>query len=488
LAYEDRTGVFTLTDAKKEDRREEDALASIFAKKNTLEQTTVMDRVQVDNRAKSPPPTPVAVSEDDDEDDSGQPFRVENTTLNKARKRRKRAHRRERLIRQHNARQSRKTFVHVLSGILLVVLIITSSAIISYNIVHISLDFTGITRNEFEIQVEIPPNATTEEVAHILYDKGIISQPGFFTLYSQLFGYDGKFLYGTFALESSMSYSAIIRTLQTVARTRETVWVTIPEGLTAEEIGLLLEENFVCLALDFEQYYKDKLNVFSFERRVNESPMKFHQLEGHLFPDTYEFFVMTALQDGAEPDSLTETQRTALESNARTAAFRMFDNFNSVITPEMYKTMHEQGFTLDELITLASMVQAEAATPHDMRYVASVFLNRLNYTDGTFLLQSDPTTYYVRDFIRPRVAPWELNMYQPLMEAYDTYQTAGLPPGPINNPGIEAIMAVLEAPSSPYYYFCANIETREVFYATNLADHEANLQRVAEAMAAGQGG
>jgi UPF0755 protein len=143
--------------------------------------------------------------------------------------------------------------------------------------------------------------------------------------------------------------------------------------------------------------------------------------------------------------------------------------------------MYEQGFTLDELITLASMVQAEADNPQDMRMVASVFLNRLGSADFP-LLQSDPTTYYVRDFILPRLPQNQIINYQGLMNAYDTYITPGLPPGPINNPGIDAIIAVLEAPSTRYYYFCANIYTREVFYATNLADHEANLARVAREM------
>jgi UPF0755 protein len=494
---EDKTGVFALADALREerDRREEDALASIFAKRGTipvpplesnlnLEKTAVIDKIQpeakktslaVETIDEAPP------EEEDSKPEDDEPFFVENSALKQAKKRRRKEWQRERQIRQLKARQGQKTFVYIFVGILLVVLIVSMSSFLAYHIVHFSLDFTGITRNEVGAEVEIPPGSTTEEIAEILYSRGIISQPDFFVTYSQLFGYDGKYLDGLFYLESSMSYNTIIRTLQSIVRTRETVRVVIPEGYTAQQIGLLLEENFVCLAADFEAFYNEKQNVFSFERRVVEDPMKFHQLEGYLFPDTYDFFVINALRDGVDVDFISESDREIIRNNARTAANRLFNNFNSTITPELYKTMYEQNFTLDELITLASMVQAEADNPADMRLVASVFINRINSADFP-LLQSDPTTYYVRDFILPHLSAGEIPRYQALMDAYDTYITYGLPPGPINNPGIDAITAVLEAPVTRYYFFCANIYTREVFYATNLTDHEANLARVAREM------
>ncbi|MCL2697375.1 MAG: endolytic transglycosylase MltG [Oscillospiraceae bacterium] len=498
---EDRTGVFALADVIKEreakeatrERKEEDALASIFAKRGiaaapalesnpNLEKTAVIDKVRPNEVKPADITAELLPYEEPEQSESDEPFFIENAALNRAKNRRKREQQRERQIRKLRARQSQKTFVYVFVGILLVVLIISMSSFLAYHIVHFSLDFTGITRNEVGAEVIIPPNSTTQEIAEILHEKGIISQPAFFVTYSQLFGHDGKYLDGLFYLESSMTYSAIIRTLQSITRTRETVRVTIPEGLTAQEIGLLLEENFVCLAMDFELFYTEKLDVYSFERRVTESPMKFHQLEGYLFPDTYEFFVINALRDGVDLDFINDDDRQSIQNNAKTAANRLFNTFNSTITPELYKTMHEQGFTLDELITLASMVQAEADNSADMRLVASVFLNRLNSTDFP-LLQSDPTSYYVRDFILPRIPQNNLSRYQDLMDAYDTYITAGLPPGPINNPGIDAIMAVLNAPATNYFYFCANIETREVFYATNLTDHEANLSKVAQQMA-----
>ena len=106
-----------------------------------------------------------------------------------------------------------------------------------------------------------------------------------------------------------------------------------------------------------------------------------------------------------------------------------------------------------------------------MKKVASVFYNRLNNPDEYPLLQSDPTTNYVEDIIMPNIEVRSKKIF----EAYDTYQGAGLPPGPICNPGLDAINAVLYPAETDYYYFCSNLETGEFYYAETLEQHEQNL-------------
>jgi UPF0755 protein len=512
---DEKTGTFNKPapiPEEKEDMRQEDTLAFIFGKRNTAryinnnekpdnaepictEKTAVIDKTAViKNISASVPGYKIENTDEvsdineepneaeDDKEDDGQPFYIENTLLKNKAKKQKNKKIREKRIKQLKAQQSRKTFTHLFGGILLVVLIVSTAVFLSFNIVRAALDFSGITTNEFEVEVTIPPHATTEEIANILAEKGIINNPGFFVMYSRMFGFDGNYLSGMFMLSSAMTYGTLINSLQSTSNIRDTVRVTIPEGLTAEEIGHLLEENFVCLAEDFEHYYKNKQNVFSFERRVLPNALKFHQLEGYLFPDTYEFFVIAALRDHRDPDNMNANEREIVRNQARIAANRIYDNFNSQITPAMYRTMSDMGFTLDEIITLASMVQAEAATIEDKRLVASVFLNRLENPAVFPYLQSDPTVYYARDFILPHITQRNMSLFQPVLDAYDTYNNPGLPPGPINNPGISAIMAVLEAPRSEYLYFCANIETGEVFFAISYAEHQANLARVAEEM------
>jgi len=516
---DDKTGIFTPVATgnpphnEKEDMSEKEALAAIFSGQSSFskrippnsmtkhfdspgvsnsapgvfdaDKTTVIDtaRTGAFNPVFSGRPSN---QEEKSEEEDGQPYYIENMTLKKSEKKRKKNLIREQRIRALKAMQSRKTFTHVFGGILLVLFIISASVFISYFIVRVALDFTGITTNEFQVEVEIPENATTEEVAEILQSKGIITMPGFFTFYSNLSGTDGGFLDGLFMLESSMTYGTLINTLQSGDNTMLTAEITIREGMTAEEIGRLLEENFVCFAEDFEQFYTNKQNVFRFERRVIDNVMKFHQLEGYLFPDTYKFFKSDALIDGKEPENMSEREREAHIEYARVAAHKIYNHFNDMITPEMYKTMNEMGLTLDELITIASMVQAEAAFEEDMLLVASVFLNRLNNSSVFPYMQSDPTGYYADNFIKPHITQRNASRYQPVAEAYDTYISPGLPPGAIGNPGLAAINAVLSAPRSDYFYFCANIDTKEVFYATTLVEHEANLAMVAEQMAAGR--
>ena len=127
-----------------------------------------------------------------------------------------------------------------------------------------------------------------------------------------------------------------------------------------------------------------------------------------------------------------------------------------------YKTVKAKiknsGMSLNEVMTLASIVQLEAASEDEMPKVASVFLNRLDDPDTYPMLQSDTTT--------------NIEHYT---ECYDTYKCKGLPAGPICNPGMAAINAVLEPKKTDYYYFCNNLKTGETFYAKTLDEHEENL-------------
>ena len=173
-------------------------------------------------------------------------------------------------------------------------------------------------------------------------------------------------------------------------------------------------------------------------------------MEGYLFPDTYTFY---------------------LDEDARIVAKKFCKNFNLKITADIYGRMEDLGMELEELLTIASMVQAEARSVSDMKKVASVFLNRLEKPNEYPLLQSDPTKNYVEDIIIPNIEVPSKAMY----EAYNTYEGSGLPPGPICNPGLDAINAVLYPTDTDYYFFCANVETGEVFYAETNEQHEENL-------------
>lgn len=336
-------------------------------------------------------------------------------------------------------------------GLLLTAFIIAAAILLAAFVLKYAKEFVGIGKSDIEIVVEIPMNSSTEDIANILYDEGIIDSTYLFRFYSRVKGSDGAFVAGPHTLSPDMSYESMVNELMTGAvDERESVNIVFPEGITIYEAAQKLEEKGVCPADEFIRAFNTSDYGFDFEKLVKVSPMKFYKMEGYLFPDTYTFY---------------------LEEDARIVAKKFCRNFEAKVTPDLYGRMDDLGMELEEVLTLASMVQAEASSVYDMKRVASVFLNRLKNPDEYPLLQSDPTRKYVEDIIQPNIEFPSKEMFK----AYNTYEGAGLPPGPICNPGLDAINAVLYPADTDYYFFCANVETGEVFYAKTLEEHEANL-------------
>ncbi len=340
---------------------------------------------------------------------------------------------------------------HIIFGLLFSVIIISVSILAAAVILKCAKEFLGIGKSDIEIVVDIPMNSSTLDIAEQLYNEGIIADTSLFRLFSKLKGADGTFIAGTHKVSPKMDYSTLIETLQEEAENkRETADVVFPEGITLIDAAARLEEKGVCNAEEFIDVFNSSEFGFDFEDKVKISSMKFYKMEGYLFPDTYQFY---------------------LEEDPRVVAKKIYKNFEARITPDLYGRMEDLDMELEEVLTLASIVQAEAANTKDMKKVASVFYNRLNNPNEYPLLQSDPTTNYVEEIIIPysEVQSEKLNI------AYDTYKGAGLTPGPICNPGLDAIDAVLYPAETDYYYFCSNLETGEFFYAETLEEHEQNL-------------
>lgn len=173
------------------------------------------------------------------------------------------------------------------------------------------------------------------------------------------------------------------------------------------------------------------------------------KMEGYLFPDTYTFYV---------------------DEEAEVVAKKIYRNFENRLTPDYYGRMKDVGLTLEETVTLASMVQLEGQNTEDMKKIASVFLNR--YRSRKFpRLESDPTRKYAEDVVKPSLEVYD----EDIVDGYNTYKCQGLPSGPVCNPGLDAISAVLYPADTDYFFFCADIDTGEVFYAETLEEHEENL-------------
>lgn len=364
-----------------------------------------------------------------------------------------------------NKKKKKKQRNRLPGVLILTTFIFAVSICLSLVIIAYGKDMLGIGKDETTHLIVIPEGATTEDISIMLEADGIIKSPEFFQLFSRLSGKEDQYIAGEHFVRPNMAYETLIQELTTIEDVKkESVEVTFPEGITLYDAAYLLEENGVCDAEEFMFYFNSGDLGFEFEERIASiSNMKFYRMEGYLFPDTYYFYI------GMEPEQVCQ---------------KIYLNFDNKMTDERYDKMEQLGLSLDELVTFASIVQKEAATSDTMTMVASVFWNRLNNPDIFPLLQSDPTTNYTENVIKPHMEVYD----QAMIEAYDTYIGPGLPPGAICNPGTDAIDAVLEAFPSEYFYFIANINTGETLFGKTLEEHEANQavinQQIADAEAA----
>lgn len=366
------------------------------------------------------------------------------------------------ITRKGKSGKRRRTSSRLPMVLIVTTIIFTIAISLSVLIISVGRDMLAIGKSDDLKIVTIPEGANTDDVAQILYDEGIIKIPKAFIFISKLGGSDTKYIAGEHELSPSNAYETIINELTTdKSLEKETADVTFIEGSDLISAAKKLEEAGICDAERFIYYFNAGDYGFEFEKYLPASTAsKFNRMEGYLFPDTYTFYVDT------DPEVVCQ---------------KIYKNFNDKFKPEYYEQMKKLNMTLDEVITLASIVQAEAPDIESMKKIASVFENRLSNPEEFPRLESDPTTYYVDEVIKPNIEiPSEA-----IFEAYDTYKSNGLPPGAIGNPGIDAIEAVLYPADTDYYFFFANIETNETFFAKTNEEHEANKDLVREQQGSG---
>lgn len=356
----------------------------------------------------------------------------------------------------HKKKKKKKRRSRVPGILILTTFIFGVSIILSLVIIGYGKDMFGIGKSDKTHLIIIPENASTEEVASMLETDGIIKSPKFFSLFTRLRNNDKPYISGEHFIRPNMAYETIINELTTIEEEEinESVEVTFPEGITLIDAARELEENGVCSADDFLFYFNSGGFGYDFESRLpTDQSIKFMRMEGYLFPDTYYFYL------DMDPEQVCQ---------------KIYMNFNDKMTEGRLEKLDNLGISLDEMITLASIVQKEAATTGTMTLVASVFWNRLRNADVFPLLQSDPTSNYANDVVRPNMEVVD----ETIVNSYDTYKSPGLPPGAICNPGIEAIDAVLDDYQSNYFYFIANINTGVTLFAETLEEHYANEAQI----------
>ena len=292
------------------------------------------------------------------------------------------------------------------------------------------------------IPFHIDPGEAATTIAPRLEREGLISDASVFRNLLKYRGADRSIEAGDYLLRPSMTMDQIIDELQ--HGRPETAPLTVPEGWRAEQIANEVEQLGVGGADEFLRLVLSGASMdYAFLR--DRAPGGSLSLEGYLFPDTYE---------------------VPLQAGARTVAEIMLSNFGSKVTPQMRAQIVAQGKSLHEVVILASIVEREAVVPAERPIIASVYLNRL--ATGMYL-QADPTVQYSKGF-DPQTGRWWGHMLQEeaytAVSDYNTFLHPGLPPGPICNPGLASIQAVIEPAQTDFLFFFAKGDGSHAFAVT----------------------
>lgn len=316
-------------------------------------------------------------------------------------------------------------------------------------------DLLAFGKRDRQIELTVEKGMSVSEIAQLLGDEGVIEHPATFKLYAKMRGKSDSFQAGDYVLNSNMSYDRIITAMRMGDTIKEEVKITFYEGMTLSEIADLLEEKEVCDADEFIALTQSGEFSYEFIDMLPENKNRFRKLEGYIFPDTYNFYV---------------------GENVESVLRKFLRNFQNRVMP-IYDDIRDAGMTLDEAITLASVIQKEAGNEEEMGKVSSVFHNRIeNPSAGLPMLQSDVTIFYVENDIKPYQQRSDQKMY----DAYNTYVCHGLPVGPICNPGLDAIEAAIDPDDTDYYFFVTDVNG-VYYYGKTLNQHYSNVRKAAAA-------
>ncbi|MBI4491243.1 MAG: endolytic transglycosylase MltG [Chloroflexi bacterium] len=311
---------------------------------------------------------------------------------------------------------------------------------------------------------QVREGQSAAEIGQALEQQGLIRSALVFRTLVRTRGVESKLGRGEYELRATMATGEIVDVLVagSVARGRR---FTIPEGWRAAEVAQRLETQGLVKAEAFLAVVAAPARIAPFHQLVGEPS----SLEGYLFPETYE---------------------VELNASAEKIAELMVRQFDQQFDAELRRKARAVGLTLHQAVTLASIVEREAAVSQERRLISGVFHNRLK---AAMPLQADPTVQYAVANQNPRAAAalgfWKQEL-QPedlaLPSPFNTYQVKGLPPGPICNPGLASLQAAVDPQPTEYYYFVARQDGSHVF-ARTLDEHNLNILRLGTPVA-GAGG
>ena len=332
---------------------------------------------------------------------------------------------------------------NIIKTVIWILCIIIVSVGLAFGVIYAGADYMGIGFGRgSDVTIEIEQGMSTEQIAEELKEAGAVKIPLLFRVYAKFKHYDSQFKYGVYSFNTEAGYEAISQMLIEEGALAQSVKVTIPEMSSIDDIAEILEENGVCTKSDFINEVQNGEFGYDF---IDDIPVDnvYYRLEGYLFPETYDFYNFDS------------------EECAHLAVEKMLKTLDDKLTDGMMQKISESGYTLHEIMTMASIVELEAGgSPDEMANVAAVFYNRLESDDFT-TLGSSPTRKY----------PYGGGKY-------NTYESPGLPPGPLCSPSLKSIEASMEPTEDFDYYYFVTDASMKFYYNKTLAEHNSTIARL----------
>ena len=338
--------------------------------------------------------------------------------------------------------------------VIVLVFVFVASMMLRVPIMGCANDLLAIDRDNTEVRVVVQDGMHINDIIDLLASKDLIYSSEFCKLAAKILDYSNDEAYpeGTFDLSPSMGLEGMLNTIISYGVKQGTVTVTFPEGFTVDQIIEKLSDNNVASAEDLYAVLNgdELIEKYEFLAALEDREERYSIFEGYLYPDTYEFYI------GDDPQSVFE---------------KFLDNFSKRWTEDYDDLATKMGMTVDEIITLASVIEKEAFDAQQMPLISSILYNRIHSTSFAFI-NCDSTGTYL-DSIHPHVDSEE--RFQQLTASYDTYVKTGLPVGAICNPGGNAVYAALHPENTDYYYFLHD-PSGNIHVARTGAEHEANIR------------
>ncbi len=369
--------------------------------------------------------------------------------------------------RYHPIQQREEIGTGCLGGILFAVFVMCVSIVLACLAWMAASDMLALNKESFTATIVLPESIFKSEIVEVkdengnvtgqksvshadieylssaLKQAGLIEYRWLFEFYCNIASADTKVRPGEYQLQSSYDYRALIQNLRPNAGSAVTVNVTLIEGMTMREMFVLLERSGVSSYEDLMTAAADYNFNYSFLAEPGEEGAQ--RLEGYLFPETYNFYA---------------------NMQASSTINKFLDEFNSHMSDEILQQLETAGVNLRDVVTVASMIEKEAADDEERADIASVIYNRLN---ANMVLGIDATILYVHPEHEGAPTAEMLAEDSP----YNTRRSAGLPPTPICNPGLASLQAAMQPSMTDYYYYALDTETGRHRFFSNQEEFDA---------------